>query len=212
MDFGALPPEVNSGRMYAGPGTATLLAAAAGWAALAAELHAAAGGYRAVLTCLTDESWVGPSSMSMMGTVASYLRWMTTAAVWLRMPRRCTAMPPVRQRRGASGIPAAGPHECGRHGACRVGACGVLGAARPAGPGKAGSVTGPRAFVRSGRRSCGGPWSCGHARCIVVPPAGPTRLQISPRRPRSTPTCCRAVTVRRHRDAPVPSRSCRRVP
>ena len=42
MDFGALPPEVNSGRMYAGPGPATLLAASAGWDALAAELHSAA--------------------------------------------------------------------------------------------------------------------------------------------------------------------------
>jgi len=30
MDFGALPPEVNSGRMYSGAGPATLLAAAAG--------------------------------------------------------------------------------------------------------------------------------------------------------------------------------------
>ncbi len=29
MDFGALPPEVNSGRMYVGPGPATLLAASA---------------------------------------------------------------------------------------------------------------------------------------------------------------------------------------
>ncbi|WP_201407937.1 PPE domain-containing protein, partial [Mycobacterium intracellulare] len=27
MDFGFLPPEVNSGRMYAGPGSGSLLAA-----------------------------------------------------------------------------------------------------------------------------------------------------------------------------------------
>ena len=37
MDFGALPPEVNSGRMYLGPGPATLLAASAGWDSLALE-------------------------------------------------------------------------------------------------------------------------------------------------------------------------------
>ena len=81
MDFGALPPEVNSGRMYVGPGPATLLAASAGWDALAAELHSAAGGYQAVITGLTDESWTGPSSMSMVAAVTPYLQWMRTAAV-----------------------------------------------------------------------------------------------------------------------------------
>lgn len=39
LDFGALPPEINSGRMYAGPGSGPLLAAAAAWDALAAELY-----------------------------------------------------------------------------------------------------------------------------------------------------------------------------
>jgi hypothetical protein len=29
MDFGALPPEINSGRMYTGPGCGSTLAAAA---------------------------------------------------------------------------------------------------------------------------------------------------------------------------------------
>ena len=81
MDFGALPPEVNSGRMYVGPGPATLLAAAAGWDALAAELHSAADAYQAVVTGLTDEPWTGQSSMSMVAAVAPYLRWMRTAAV-----------------------------------------------------------------------------------------------------------------------------------
>jgi PPE-repeat protein len=80
MDFGALPPEVNSGRMYVGPGPGTLLAASAGWDALAAELHSAAAGYQTVITGLTDESWTGPSSASMVGAVAPYLQWMRTAA------------------------------------------------------------------------------------------------------------------------------------
>jgi PPE-repeat protein len=43
MDFGALPPEVNSARMYAGPGAGSMLAAAAGWDGLAADLHSTAG-------------------------------------------------------------------------------------------------------------------------------------------------------------------------
>jgi hypothetical protein len=38
-DFGALPPEINSARMYAGPGSDPLLASAAAWDALAAQLE-----------------------------------------------------------------------------------------------------------------------------------------------------------------------------
>jgi PPE-repeat protein len=66
--------------MYTGPGPATLLAASAGWDSLAAELHATAAGYQSVITSLTDESWTGPSSMSMAGAVAPYLVWMTATA------------------------------------------------------------------------------------------------------------------------------------
>jgi PPE-repeat protein len=43
MDFGVLPPEINSARMYSGPGSGPLLAAATGWDGLAAELSSAAG-------------------------------------------------------------------------------------------------------------------------------------------------------------------------
>ena len=41
MDWGAFTPEFNSGRMYAGAGSGPMLAAAAAWDTLAAELHAA---------------------------------------------------------------------------------------------------------------------------------------------------------------------------
>lgn len=80
MDFGALPPEINSARMYTGPGPATLVAASASWDSLAAELHTTASGYQSVITALTDESWTGPSSMSMAAAVAPYLVWMTDTA------------------------------------------------------------------------------------------------------------------------------------
>jgi PPE-repeat protein len=80
MDFGALPPEVNSGRMYLGPGPTTLLAASAGWESLAAELSTAASGYQSVISSLTDEAWTGPTSMSMAAAVAPYVSWMAATA------------------------------------------------------------------------------------------------------------------------------------
>ncbi|WP_025735258.1 PPE family protein [Mycobacterium genavense] len=80
MDFGALPPEINSARMYTGPGPSTLLAASGAWEALAAELDAAATGYQSVITNLIDGSWLGPSSMSMASAVAPYLLWMRQTA------------------------------------------------------------------------------------------------------------------------------------
>ncbi|MBW0019151.1 MAG: PPE domain-containing protein, partial [Mycobacterium sp.] len=48
FDFGALPPEINSGRLYAGPGSGPLVAAASAWDGLAAELSSAAAGYGSV--------------------------------------------------------------------------------------------------------------------------------------------------------------------
>jgi len=39
MDFAFLPPEINSGRMYEGPGSGPLLAAAAAWDGIATELQ-----------------------------------------------------------------------------------------------------------------------------------------------------------------------------
>ncbi|MDI3314987.1 MAG: PPE domain-containing protein, partial [Mycobacterium sp.] len=38
FDFAALPPEINSARMYAGPGSGPMMAAASAWNSLAAEL------------------------------------------------------------------------------------------------------------------------------------------------------------------------------
>lgn len=50
MDFALLPPEVNSARMYTGPGAGSLLAAAGGWDSLAAELATTAEAYGSVLS------------------------------------------------------------------------------------------------------------------------------------------------------------------
>lgn len=79
MDFAALPPEINSGRMYAGAGSGPLLAAASAWDALAAELSSAASSYESVVTSLTEE-WSGPSSASMATAAEPYVAWMATTA------------------------------------------------------------------------------------------------------------------------------------
>jgi PPE-repeat protein len=80
LDFGAIPPEINSARMYAGPGSGSLMAAAAAWNALAAELNAAALAYDKVITALNSEEWLGPASASMAQAVTPYMTWMSTTA------------------------------------------------------------------------------------------------------------------------------------
>jgi PPE-repeat protein len=83
MDFGAFPPEINSGRMYAGPGAGSMLAASAAWDGLAAELHTTAAAAGSVVSGLTGEAWQGVSSTSMAAAVAPYLTWMTATATQL---------------------------------------------------------------------------------------------------------------------------------
>ena len=80
VDFGALPPEINSGLMYAGSGSGSLVAGAAAWEGLASELGSAATSYRAVVSDLTAGPWVGPSSLSMAAAAAPYMAWMSTTA------------------------------------------------------------------------------------------------------------------------------------
>jgi hypothetical protein len=50
MHFAVLPPEVNSGRMYAGPGAGPMLAAATAWDELANELHPTAANLESVIS------------------------------------------------------------------------------------------------------------------------------------------------------------------
>ncbi len=80
MDYGAFPPEFNSLRMYAGPGSESMLAAAAAWDGLAAELRSVAASYRSVISGLTDGSWLGPSSTAMATAAAPYVTWLSATA------------------------------------------------------------------------------------------------------------------------------------
>src|SRR5246127_91625 len=80
LDFGALPPEINSARMYAGPGSGSMITAAAGWEGLAAELRSQAASYSSVVSGLTSDGWRGPASASMAAAAAPYAAWMNTTA------------------------------------------------------------------------------------------------------------------------------------
>lgn len=81
LNFGALPPEVNSAKMYAGPGSGSLLAAAAAWNAISAEMRSAATSYEAIIKALASEGWLGPASAKMAAAVEPYVEWMSTTAI-----------------------------------------------------------------------------------------------------------------------------------
>ena len=80
MDFGIYPPEINSGRMYTGPGSGPMLAAAQAWGSLADELYTAASAYQSVVSELNSGSWSGPSSTSMTSAAGSYVGWLSATA------------------------------------------------------------------------------------------------------------------------------------
>lgn len=79
-DYAVLPPEINSGRIYAGPGSSSLAASAAAWQALAAQLGSTASAFQAVVNGLAAGAWQGPSSVSMAAAAAPYVAWMTATA------------------------------------------------------------------------------------------------------------------------------------
>ena len=79
IEFAFLPPEINSGRMYAGPGAGPMTAASAAWDALADDLYLAAAAYGSTVSDLTS-SWLGPSSVSMATAAATYVSWITATA------------------------------------------------------------------------------------------------------------------------------------
>ena len=80
MDFAVLPPEINSGLMYAGPGSGPIITAAASWGSLATEVSSAAEDYGSVISNLTSGPWRGPASASMVAAAAPYLSWMNATA------------------------------------------------------------------------------------------------------------------------------------
>jgi PPE-repeat protein len=80
MHFAVLPPEVNSGRMYAGPGAGPLLAAATAWDELANELHTTAANIESVISGLTSDTWQGPSAAATAAAAAQQVAWLNATA------------------------------------------------------------------------------------------------------------------------------------
>ncbi|WP_158070247.1 PPE family protein [Mycobacterium sp. IS-836] len=79
MDFGKLPPEINSARLYSGPGASSMLAAATAWDKLAAELYDAATNYHAAISPLADGRQ-GAAATEISRTAASYVGWLKSTA------------------------------------------------------------------------------------------------------------------------------------
>ena len=80
IDFGAIPPEVTSTRMFTGAGSGSLMTAAAAWNQVAAELNSAARGYQQTITTLSSDDWQGAASAAMADAAAPYLGWITNTA------------------------------------------------------------------------------------------------------------------------------------
>jgi PPE-repeat protein len=80
MLFGMLPPEINSGLIYAGPGSGSIMGAATGWGGLAADLYSTAASCQSMISGLTEGPWQGPSAVRMAAAAAPYVTWMNTTA------------------------------------------------------------------------------------------------------------------------------------
>lgn len=80
IDYALLSPEINSGRLYAGPGSTPMMTVASAWRGLAAEISSALTSYETTITQLVDEEWMGPASASMTAATKPYLAWMADTA------------------------------------------------------------------------------------------------------------------------------------
>ncbi|BBZ45000.1 PPE family protein [Mycobacterium parmense] len=71
MQFATLPPEVNSGRIYAGAGAGPLQSAGVAWGALAARLRDAAAHYRSAIAESGDRDAAAPARIQWLNGVAA---------------------------------------------------------------------------------------------------------------------------------------------
>ncbi|MGO8850296.1 PPE family protein [Mycobacterium sp.] len=78
--YPTLPPEINSARIEAGPGPASLIASAQAWRAVAAELEAGAAGFSATIGNL-QSAWLGPSAGAMAVNAATHIAYLQQSSL-----------------------------------------------------------------------------------------------------------------------------------
>ncbi len=78
--FAWLPPEINSALIFAGPGAAPLLAAAAAWDGLAEKLASSASSFWSVTSDLANGFWQGAPAAAMLALATKYVNWLSAAA------------------------------------------------------------------------------------------------------------------------------------
>jgi hypothetical protein len=79
MHFTTLPPEINSGRMHSGPGSESMISAAAAWDRLATRLSEMAAAYASTTSKLAQQLR-GPAAEAATRAAAPQIDWLKTAA------------------------------------------------------------------------------------------------------------------------------------
>ncbi len=80
LDFAGIPPEITSALLYTGAGSGPLMAAAAGWSNLAAELSTTATSWESIVGTLTGGQWLGAGSAAAAAAAQPIVSWLTNAA------------------------------------------------------------------------------------------------------------------------------------
>jgi PPE-repeat protein len=83
FDFAASPPEITSTLIYTGPGSMPLMAAAAAYANLAAEVSSTASQWESIISLLTTEQWTGAGSAAAAAAAQPIVTYLTTTAATL---------------------------------------------------------------------------------------------------------------------------------
>lgn len=87
MNLGALPPEINTGRMHSGPGSVSMSLAAEAWDDLAEQLYDIAESYGSVASMLS-KARQHPASMAMAASATSYTGWLHAIAALAQQTAR----------------------------------------------------------------------------------------------------------------------------